>query len=162
MKNLFPKEIANAIDGADDELRQNILSMLILKEKATYSTIKNTFRATNGNLNHHLSLLIADGLLAKTLEKENGTITSYYRISKFGKQFVNCLFDSLKPKPTIPTMPQLLDYNVPSPSERPTQVAYTIHAVYHLTKLLSNMPEIQQNTALDNSKLLKGVSPMHV
>ncbi|GEM_PF-6145804 len=100
MKNVFPREIANAVDGVDDELRQGILSFLILNEKATYSKIKNTFGATNGNLNHHLNLLIEDGLLAKTLEKEDDKINSYYRISAFGKQFVNCLFDSLKPRPT--------------------------------------------------------------
>ena len=102
MKNIFPDELRRAIHGCDDEIRQGILTHLILNKKTTYSQIKGSLELTNGNLNHHLNLLMNGDLITKYNQKlDDSSDYSYYEITAYGKTFVNNLFESLQLKPKV-------------------------------------------------------------
>jgi len=116
MTNLFPNEIRRAINSINNDVRQELLSYLINKGEATYSKLKDELDATKGNLNYHLNSLVEGGLLMNYVKstKDDPAHNSYYRISNFGKSFINALFNSLTPKPytesiSIPRLEQSME-----------------------------------------------------
>jgi DNA-binding HxlR family transcriptional regulator len=97
-ENLFPQEIQRAITCLSDDNRQKIVSKLLEDPEIAYTTLKDSVRLTKGNLNHHLSELIKAGIIAKFLRNTVGhPYESFYTISEFGRDFINGIFESLKP-----------------------------------------------------------------
>lgn len=101
MENVFPEEIRNGISGLGSEVRQKIVSYLMLNGEAPYSTLKEKLDLSKGNINYHLGALMKSGLVMNYIKPEKSVdeYNSYYKISDFGKSFINSLFMSLTPQP---------------------------------------------------------------
>lgn len=100
MENIFPDEIKKAITSLDNDVRQRILSYLILHGREGYSNLKTKVELTNGNINYHLNTLEEGGVIENIISSElqqNNQVGSYYQISEFGKEFINALYKSLEP-----------------------------------------------------------------
>lgn len=97
MENVFPQEIIDSSNGFNHEFRQKILSHLILNKEMTYSELKDSTNAKNGNLNHHLHLLQKGSLIGKYVQKKtDDKVLSYYKITDFGKLFIEGMMSPLR------------------------------------------------------------------
>ena len=93
----FPTEIKKALACLGEESRQKIALGLIDK-KLTYTELKNEFKFTNGNLNHHLLEMTKAGLINRYLGVgEQGSPEKYYAITDFGKDLLQGIFTAFAP-----------------------------------------------------------------
>lgn len=91
-KNIFPRELTLACKAIDDTFRQEILTFLIYRKEASYGEIEMYMQDTVSN---GLGSLLAGGLIESYIRGEK--MSYRYRISPYGKAFINSLFASLTP-----------------------------------------------------------------
>jgi len=94
----FPYEIQLALDGLCNKTRRQILSILLTNDELSFSEIEKLISIESSLLSNHLKILIKNLLVEQFYEhniKKNKY--SFYRISYFGKKFIEALNEVMNP-----------------------------------------------------------------
>ena len=92
----FPYELSKAVEGLNNEYRQEILLSLNEVEKLSFSEIRKKVGISRPLLANHLKKLSQTLLVEHFYEHEVGNeIFSYYRISPFGKILLENMIGTL-------------------------------------------------------------------
>ena len=73
-------ETARIFKALDHDVRYQIVSEILSKEKMSFTELSKLIDATRTSLAYHLQILVNSGLLEKTLER-NGVEYSFYSIT---------------------------------------------------------------------------------
>ncbi len=90
----FPEELLDIIKVFDNKINQKILGILIIEDEdyMSYKDLRDKINISESNLISHLNQLVGGALLENFIR--NGKIEqidSFYRISKFGIEFLSVL-----------------------------------------------------------------------
>ena len=93
----IPEEIKDAVSAVDHDLRWRILTLVQEKDKLAYTELLKELSIRKGSLTHHLNKLMEAGLLDNYAGEEFGDeYSSYYKLSLFGKDFIEGLLSSVQ------------------------------------------------------------------
>lgn len=96
----FPQDLKKAIQGLNDETRQQIFLILYKHEPLSFSEIQTRlakfYRVAKNTLAHHLKTLARSLLIEHFYEHKLGVEQySYYKLSAYGRRIVTKLYQSL-------------------------------------------------------------------
>jgi len=90
----FPTELSQAIEGLNNEHRQNILLKLYTIPKLSFSELVGQTGITDSLISTHLRKLRDSMLIEHFYEHEVGREEySFYKITKYGRRILNNLFN---------------------------------------------------------------------
>ena len=99
---MFPKEIKEAVSALDHDVRWSIIELIQKNEEMAYTELLRTLNIKKGSLTHHLNSLMENGLLDNySKEKFSGPYSSYYQLSRFGKDLITGLLSSVQFPPVV-------------------------------------------------------------
>jgi len=91
----FPKELAGAIKGLDNENRRTVLFSLYYAPKKAFSEILKDTRLGDSLLSSHLRTLKDSYLVEQFYEHEVGReVYSFYALTKFGRNILTSLLST--------------------------------------------------------------------
>lgn len=94
---VIPEEIKEAVSSLDYDLRWRLIELIQEKEELSYTELLRKLRVKKGSLSHHLNRLMEGGILDNFSKKEfGGPYTSYYKLSQFGRDFLDGLLSSVE------------------------------------------------------------------
>lgn len=98
----LPLEIVQAVKALHDDNRFEILYNLYESEEIPFSQIGELTELKSSNLTYHLQALVDSGLVENFFKRiESANSYSFYRITNFGKRFIDSLFRILVPGPIL-------------------------------------------------------------
>ena len=93
---MIPDEIKSAVSALSHNTRWNIIEVL-QQSDMSYTELLKTVDIQKGSLTHHLNKLMYAGLVDNYSQgKFSGPYNSYYRLSAFGKDFLEFLLSSVE------------------------------------------------------------------
>lgn len=93
----MPNELKRAIKAMDAEARQAIIAALAEHEELSFSELKREISIDQSNLRHHLNILMKGALVENFIKGfDDSNKYSFYKITKFGKYFLEALYDFLE------------------------------------------------------------------
>ena len=93
----FPDEIKEAVVAISHPTRWCIIELLQVNNRLAYTELLNSLNTSKGLLNHHLNKLTEAGLVDNYAQGEFGSqYSSYYSLSRFGKDFTDGLLSSVE------------------------------------------------------------------
>ena len=93
----FPNEIKEAVSALDNERRWRIVELVQDNEELAYTELLRILDVRKGSLTHHLNILMEGGILDNYSKGGfGGPYSSYYRLSRFGRDFLAGLLSSVE------------------------------------------------------------------
>ena len=94
---MFPEEMKEAVSALDHDIRWRIVELIEETRGLSYTELLEALGIQKGSLTHHLNRLMEGGIIDNYSEKEfRGPYNSYYRLSRFGKDFLDGLLSSIE------------------------------------------------------------------
>lgn len=94
---MFPKEIKEAVSALGYNVRWSIIELIQKNEEMAYTELLRTLNIRKGSLTHHLNRLMETGIIDNYSKEEfGGPYSSYYQLSRFGKDLVTGLLSSIQ------------------------------------------------------------------
>jgi len=93
----FPDEIKGAVSALDHDTRWKIVELIQEKKRLAYTELFRYLKVRKGTLTHHLNKLMENGILDNYAgENFDDPYSSYYELSRFGKDFISGLLSSIQ------------------------------------------------------------------
>lgn len=94
---ILPQEIKEAVSALDHHTRWRIIELIQSNQKLSYTELLQSLSVRKGTLTHHLNKLMESGIIDNYSGEEfSGPYTSYYELSRFGKDFLAALISPFK------------------------------------------------------------------
>lgn len=94
---IFPDEIKEAVSALNHDIRWRIVELIQEEETLAYTELLKKLNIQKGSLSHHLNRLMEAGILDNYAKEEfGGPYSSYYKLSRFGEDFVAGLLSSVE------------------------------------------------------------------
>lgn len=94
---IFPDELKEALSALNHDIRWRIVELIQEEETLAYTELLEKLNIQKGSLSHHLNRLMEAGILDNYAKEEfGGPYNSYYKLSRFGKDFVVGLLSSVE------------------------------------------------------------------
>ena len=93
---MIPNELIRAVLALSHKTRWDIIAKL-QQQQLSYTELLNNTGMRKGSLTHHLNKLMDAGLIDNFSQGTiSGPYSSYYRLSRFGKDFLTSLISSIE------------------------------------------------------------------
>jgi DNA-binding transcriptional ArsR family regulator len=93
----IPEEIKEMVSALDHDTRWRIIELIQDKQKLSYTELLQGLSVRKGTLTHHLNRLMEAGIIDNFAGDDfAGPYSSYYELSRFGKDFIAGLLSSVQ------------------------------------------------------------------
>jgi DNA-binding transcriptional ArsR family regulator len=94
---IIPEEVKDTVSALDNDVRWRIVELVHENQNLSYTELLQRLWVRKGSLTHHLNRLMEAGILDNySGENFGGSYTSYYKLSRYGRDFVAGLLSSVK------------------------------------------------------------------